>query len=1033
MDDIVIFDKDYVKLYMTVDEFVETETKSGKYSYIINGTTVKEDDLRLAVNGEIVSIWGIWEDDEYHYLKYTDEHTTTTVTMYGNEYTATTFVDSASNEYYAIKESDRNPESFYPHEMYCVCTGDTSNVQQFDQTILVSGVTEPSIIYPNSNAGIVPLTGLTICLNDWTDNKRFLGKTFTTDKEIVMATSSGNTYAFSAMVFTCNETHETVYAEVNSWSYGQYEDIFGSVTFYTGASLDAVVECGNIDRTVIVKNYPRYIKSDEPCAAYIDETDEVVFNYTPPRLYHIRATYNVTTTNEPTRISWRYGGIQTATFKAILDDETVIWDDIPDSEYQNGEGYQVIVNNGMGSSYQFETTGLHTIDFYYNFDVVKIFRGDGYNRFNDYTVPLMAFADSPALTEVEFFEGIEGFDFSEVFGSGWYSADADTGLTAIKLPKGFMHCSDGSNWNTNFPKIYYAGTLNEYLQIDFYRNFFGTGSELYCDGQLISGNLVIDGTNKSLDYASFNNYSLITSVTFQEGVEHIISGFSNCDNLVSISLPSTLQSIGDYTFANNYSLQSITIPANLSAISENAFSYCYQLTSVTFSSAVEIGYDAFSMCTALTSLNIPENSIIRPRAFSNCHSLQSVVLGENVVLADPAKTWQNTGNYFSGCTGITSITIPNSITSIPQNAFPNKWLTGYCPSYGNIYYPNDVVAYKAKSTSISACTFKDGTVSISPNAFYGCGLLRNVTIPAGVKSIPSYCFYNCSRMTGVTFLGESIESFDAFSFYGCSGLTSIVIPNGTAKLKDRAFYGCKSLSSITVPDSVIQTEYGVFSETPFLVSGYCPSDGNIYYPNNSVAYMAVNTSITTCTLKPTTKYISYGCFRNCTGLTNVEIPSSVTYIDSYAFSKCTGLTNIIIPDSVTGLNGYCFENCYSLTSITFSNSLTEIPNRVLQGSYSLRNATIPNNVEVINEGCFYACSGLTAVTLGESLKTISGGSNFSGCTSLSQITSLAEKAPVTYYNAFSSLSPNGTLYYPEGSDYRSWGDTLKWTLVPIHQ
>ena len=51
----------------------------------------------------------------------------------------------------------------------------------------------------------------------------------------------------------------------------------------------------------------------------------------------------------------------------------------------------------------------------------------------------MAFADSPALTEVEFFEGIEGFDFSEVFGSGWYSADADTGLTAIRLPKGFMH------------------------------------------------------------------------------------------------------------------------------------------------------------------------------------------------------------------------------------------------------------------------------------------------------------------------------------------------------------------------------------------------------------------------------------------------------------------------------------------------------------------------------------------------------------------------------------------------------------------
>lgn len=1036
MDEIVIFDKDYVKLYMTVDEFVENETTSGKYSYIINGTTVKEDDLRLAVNGEIVSIWGIWEDDEYHYLKYTDEHAVTVVTLWNEQYSATTFVDSASNEYYAVKESDVNQGNFYPYETYYVCSGDPSNVQQFDRAILVSGVTEPSIVYPNSSAEIVPLTGLTICLNDWTDNERFLGKTFTTDKEIVMVTRSGDTYAYSAMVFTCNETHETVYAEISSWYYEQYGDIFGNVTFYTGTNLDAVVDCGSIDRTVIVKDYPRYMKSDEPCAAYIDETDEVIFNYASLRLYHIRATYNVTTTDEPTRISWRDGGIQTATFKAILDDETVIWDDIPDSEYQNGEGYYIIVNNGMGSSYQFETTGLHTIDFYYNFDAVKINRS--YGGYNDYTVPLMAFADSPALTEVEFFEGIEGFDFTEVFGSGWYGGDADTGLTTIRLPKGFLYCTDGSSWYSlgSLEKLYYGGTLNEYLQINFYRNFFynGGSAELYCDGQLISGNLVIDGTNKSLDYASFTNYSHITSITFQEGVEHIGSGFSSCYNLASVSLPNTLQSIGSYAFSNT-GLLSVTIPTGVTFIPDHAFAYCYSLSSVTFSSAVEIDHDAF-YSSRLENVSVPANSVLYPRAFNYCNNLKSVVLGENVSLVESSGSSYMRGGQFSGCTSLTSMTIPNSITSIPVSALPNTYLTAYCPSYGNIYYPNDVVAYRVKNFSITSCTFKDETISITPYAFYTCGQLRSVTIPAGVKSIPDYCFEYCYKLTGVTFLGTSLESIGVQSFYQCSGLTSIAIPSGTTKIGDEAFYGCKSLSSVTVPDSVVEIGSRALYNTPFIVSGYCPSDGNIYYPNNVVAFSAISTTITACALKPTTKSIAADCFRSCTGLTTINIPNSVTLIGERAFYQCSGLINIVIPDSVTKIGDTCFYRCSGLTSVTLSNSLTGLSNYCLQGT-SLLDITIPNTVETVGAYCFDGCSNLTSVTFGKSVKSCSGVS-FQNCTSLSRMTFLSEKAPVVYYDAFRGVPTTGTVYYPAGSKYRDFESTLnssegrKWVFIPVY-
>lgn len=129
---------------------------------------------------------------------------------------------------------------------------------------------------------------------------------------------------------------------------------------------------------------------------------------------------------------------------------------------------------------------------------------------------------------------------------------------------------------------------------------------------------------------------------------------------------------------------------------------------------------------------------------------------------------------FSNCSGLTSITIGNSVTSIGRNAFSG---TAY---YNNESNWQDSVLYIGKylieaKTSISGVyVIKSGTLTIADYAFYGCSSLTSVTIPDSVTSIGINAFYNCSELTGVTISG-SVTSIGNYAFYNCASLQSIVI------------------------------------------------------------------------------------------------------------------------------------------------------------------------------------------------------------------------------------------------------------------
>ena len=211
---------------------------------------------------------------------------------------------------------------------------------------------------------------------------------------------------------------------------------------------------------------------------------------------------------------------------------------------------------------------------------------------------------------------------------------------------------------------------------------------------------------------------------------------------------------------------------------------------------------------------------IRNSAFFGCSGLTSITIGNSVTSIE----WC----AFEGCSGLTSITIPNSVTSIGQGAFHG------CSGLTSINIPNSVT-------------------SIGSGAFYDCSSLTSVTIPNSVTSIRNSAFFGCSSLTSIT-IPNSVTSIGNWAFWNCSGLTSVTIPNSVTSIGDYAFQYCKGLTSVTIPKSVTSIGDEAFDgvdlttvvsliENPFVIVGksssYRAFSENTF--DNATLYVPVGT------------------------------------------------------------------------------------------------------------------------------------------------------------------------------------------------
>ena len=138
------------------------------------------------------------------------------------------------------------------------------------------------------------------------------------------------------------------------------------------------------------------------------------------------------------------------------------------------------------------------------------------------------------------------------------------------------------------------------------------------------------------------------------------------------------------------------------------------------------------------------------------------------------------------------------------------------------------------------------------------------------------------------------------------------------------------------------------------------------------------------------------CFKDCSGLTSIDIPSSVSSLGYLCFSRCSGLTSIVIPSSVTSLRAGCFKDCSGLTSIVIPSSVTYMGDNCFRGCSGLTSITIPSSVTSLGASCFNGCRGLTSITIPSSVTSI-GGYCFSDCSGL---TSIAIPSSVTLWDNY---------------------------------
>ena len=312
---------------------------------------------------------------------------------------------------------------------------------------------------------------------------------------------------------------------------------------------------------------------------------------------------------------------------------------------------------------------------------------------------------------------------------------------------------------------------------------------------------VTAGVTSIGDHA-FYGCSNLATVTLPEGITSIgEEAFRGCEGLTAIRIPSSVQAIGRYAFCECINLATVENLENskITKIEEGTFSTQYRyptrLTSIAFPENLsEIGEDAFHGA-GLVKITFPEKvTSIGSEAFRNCTKLTTVEGFDNLKLSTVSN------HIFGGCEALSSIKIPDTVTTIEIGAFSG------CKSLTTIAIPERV-------TSIGDSAFNDcenltsvegfdklKISSIEQYTFCGCKKLSAITLPDTVKKIDTYAFWQCYALSIIT-IPENVTSIGFHAFDTCGGLATVVLPKNVPSIGEGAFYGNNENLKIQYPYS----------------------------------------------------------------------------------------------------------------------------------------------------------------------------------------------------------------------------------------
>ena len=375
---------------------------------------------------------------------------------------------------------------------------------------------------------------------------------------------------------------------------------------------------------------------------------------------------------------------------------------------------------------------------------------------------------------------------------------------------------------------------------------------------------------------------------------------------------------------------------------------------------------SYAGCTSLTGVNIPSSvSEVGTAAFGNCTSLTEVYWNPPAI----SDAGSSDSPAFAGCTKIAKVTFADDVTYIPNYLFKNA--TG--APMGNVVIPENVTG-------------------IGTSAFSNCGL-TSIELPSGLETMGASAFYNCDSLVSID-IPDGVTIINTSTFYSCGALADVDLPANLTTISGSAFYDAGIQGELVIPATVTTVGgYAFRNCTGITKLTWLPPKVSSVQNNAQYAF-------TGCTGVQEVEFgedIEYIPSHLCCGFTGLKgtltIPATVTAVYANAFKGCTGIEKLVwLPLNVASVQNnasYAFGGCTGVKEVEFGEGIKTIPGHLCNGFTGLTGTlTIPETVTAVGAYAFRNCTGLTKLEwLPKAVSSVrnSASASFSGCTNIKEI------------------------------------------------